>query len=118
PRAEDQRVTLLSLVLLRIDVELLALHHSRTLDRLPHRAVDATDDHIDVILLNELRCLDLPDAICGFAVLEVQLDLSAQQTTRGIDVVDHHPRHVRVGDTHERKGTRLVCDHADLDPTS
>src|SRR5438445_13702716 len=37
------------LVLFWVDVELLAIHDSRTLDRLPRRAVDPTEDHVDVI---------------------------------------------------------------------
>ena len=45
---------LLALVLLRIDVERLALDDRRAFDGLAHRAVDAAEDDIDPILLDEL----------------------------------------------------------------
>ena len=46
-RAEDERVALLALVLLRVQVELPALGDGRARDRLPGRAVDPAEDHID-----------------------------------------------------------------------
>ena len=52
--AEDQRIGLLPLVLLGVDVEGLALDDRRALDRLPRRAVDAAEDDVDPVLLDEL----------------------------------------------------------------
>ena len=69
--AEDERVALLPLVLLGVDVERLALHDGGTLDGLPRGAVDAAEDHVDVVLLDELRGLGLGHAVGGRAVLEV-----------------------------------------------
>ena len=112
---EDERVAFLSLVLLRVDVKLLALHDSRTLDSLPRGAVNATEDHIDLILLDELGSFGLRNTICSCTVLKVQIDLSPQQATVCIDVINHHLGHVRIGDAHERECTRLVRDYAHLD---
>ena len=112
---EDERVTFLSLVLLGVDVKLLALHYSRTLDSLPRGAINATEDHIDLILLDELGGFGFRHAICSCTVLKVQIDLPPQQATLCIDVINHHLGHVCVGDTHEREWTRLVRDYSYLD---
>ena len=53
--AEDERVGLLPLVLLGVDVERLALDDGRALDGLPRRAVDAAEDDVDAVLLDQLR---------------------------------------------------------------
>ncbi len=45
--AEDERIGLLPLVLLGVDVERLALDDGRALDRLPRGAVDAAEDDVD-----------------------------------------------------------------------
>src|SRR5439155_11704115 len=110
-----ERVTFLSLVLLWVNVKLLAIHYSRTLDSLPRGAINATEDHVDSILLDELGCFGFRYAIGSCTVLEVQLDLPPQQATLGIDVVDHHRGHICIGDTHEREWTRLVRDYSHLD---
>ena len=68
---EDERVTFLSLVLLWVDVELLAICYSRTLDGLPGRAIDAPEDHVYMILLDELRSFGFRDAIGCRTVLKV-----------------------------------------------
>ena len=60
---EDERVTFLSLVLLWVNVELLAIHYSRTLDSLPRGAINATEDHIDLILLDELIITPFPEQV-------------------------------------------------------
>ena len=52
--AEDQRVALLALVLLRVDVERLALIDRRALDGLAGGAVDAAEDDVDPLLFDEL----------------------------------------------------------------
>ena len=49
--AEDQRVALLPLVLLRVDVERVALLDRRALDGLARGAVDAAEDDVDVLLV-------------------------------------------------------------------
>jgi len=112
---EDERVTFLSLVLLWVNVKLLAIHYSRTLDSLPRGAINATEDHIDLILLDELSSFGFRYTICSCTVLEVQIYLSPQQATLCIDVLNHHLGHVCIGDTHERECTRLVGDYAHLD---
>ena len=96
--AEDERVAFLPLVLLRVDVERLALHDGRALDGLPRGAVDAAEDHIDAILLDELRRLGCRHGIVGRAVLEAQIDVPPQQAALGVDVADDHPGHVGIGD--------------------
>jgi hypothetical protein len=48
PGAEDERVALLALVLLRIQVELRGFVDHGYLDGLPGRAVDAAHDNVDV----------------------------------------------------------------------
>ena len=74
PGAEDQRVGLLPLVLLGVDVERLALHHDRPLDRLPGGAVDAAEDDVDLVLLDELPGDLGRDLVVRGAVFEVQLE--------------------------------------------
>jgi hypothetical protein len=113
--AEDERVALLPLVLLRVDVERLALHDGGALDRLPRGAVDAAEDHIDPVLPDELGGLGGRDTVRRGTVLEDQIEPSPQQPALGVDLVDHHPGHVRIGDADERQGPRLVSDHAHLD---
>src|SRR5207245_1017209 len=66
---EEERVALLSLVLLRVDVKRLALHYNRTLDGLPRGAVDPTEDHIDMILLDELGGFGFGYRVGGRTVL-------------------------------------------------
>jgi hypothetical protein len=105
----------LPLVLLGVDVELLAFLDGRALDCLPSGAVDAAEEHVDVVLLDEFGSLDLGHAVGRRAVLEAQFNLPAQQTTLGIDVVDDHAGHIGVGDTHDRQRTRLVRHDTDLD---
>ena len=76
--AEDERVGLLPLVLLGVDVERLALDDGRALDRLPRGAVDAAEDDVDLIVLDELRRLGGCDGVVGRAVLETQLAAAAR----------------------------------------
>jgi hypothetical protein len=115
--AEDERIAFLALVLLRVDVQGLPVNHGGTLDGLPRRAVDPTEDHIHAILLNELGGRGFRGTVGGLAVLEVQLDGPSQEPAGGVDLVDHHVGHVGVGDPHEGQGPRLVGDHAHLDGT-
>ena len=75
--AEDERVTFLALVLLGVDVKLPALDDGGTLDGLPRGAVDAAEDHIDLVVLDELGRFGFRDAVDGGAVLEVEFDLCA-----------------------------------------
>ena len=105
--AEDQRVAFLALVLLRVDVELPALHDGRAFDGLPRGAVDAAEEHVDLVVLDELGRLGFRDAVDGRAVFEEELELPPEQAAAGVDVVDHHLRHIGIGDAHERK--RPVC---------
>jgi hypothetical protein len=81
---EDERVTFLSLVLLWVNVKLLALHYSRTLDSLPRGAINVTEDHIDLILLDELSSLGFRYTICSCTVLKVQIYLPPQQATHAL----------------------------------
>ena len=87
---EDERVAFLALVLLRVDVELPALDDGGTLDGLPRGAVDAAEDHVDLVVLDELGRLGFRDAVDGGAVLQAEFDLSPQQAAAGVDVIDHH----------------------------
>ena len=113
--AEDERVGLLSLVLLGIDVERLALHHGRSLDGLPSGAVDAAEDDVDPILLDELSRHGRGDGIVGRAVLEAKVELPPQQAALGVDVADDHPGHVRVGAPDDRERAGLVGDDSHPD---
>jgi hypothetical protein len=112
---EDERVRFLSLVLLWVDVKLLALYYSRTLDSLPGGALNATEDHVDLILLDELSSFGFRHTVCSCTVLKVQIYLSPQQATLCIDVINHHFGHVSIGDTTERECTRLIRDYSHLD---
>ena len=113
--AEQERVVLLPLVLLGVDVERLALHHRRPLDRLPGRAEDAAQEHVDVVILDELGRGRRRPRVVGGAVLDDQLDATAEQPAGRIDFVHHQRRDVGLGAAHDGEGARLVGDHADLD---
>jgi hypothetical protein len=113
--AEDERVGLLPLVLLGVDVERLALDHGRLLDGLPRGAVDAAEDDVDLIALDELLRLGGRDRVVGRAVLEMQLDVAPQQAALRIDVADDHPGHVGVREPDERQRAALVGDDSHLD---
>ncbi len=113
--AEDQRVGLLTLVLLRVDVERLALDHGRALDGLPRRAVDAAEDDVDLVLLDELRRALGRRSVVRGAVLEMQLEPAPQEAALGVDVADDHPGHVRVGAPDDRERAGLVGDDPHLD---
>jgi hypothetical protein len=102
-------------VLLGIDVELLRLLHDRTLDRLPRRAVDAAQDDVHSIVTHEFLRLLGRDAVVGLAVLENQLERSAQQATCGVDVLYDHPGGVRASGPQWSQRACLVHDDADLD---
>ena len=113
--AEDERVTFLSFVLLGVDVKLAALDDGGAFDGLPGRAVDAAEDHIDLVMLDKFGRLGFRHAVDGGAVLDVEIDLPSQQAARGVDVVDHHLRHVGIGDPHERERAGLLGDDAHFD---
>ena len=112
PGAEDERVALLALVLLRVQVELAGFVDHGHLDGLPGRAVDAADDDVDVGL-DEPGRRGLRHVVIGGTVLDEQLDGTAEQTALRVDVVDDHPGHVDVGDAHEGQGAGLVGDDPD-----
>ena len=79
-RAEDQRVALLALVLLGVDVQLSSALHHGALDRLPRRAVDATEHDVDVVLVDHPGGRGRGGLVVGGAVLDDQPDRSAEQT--------------------------------------
>ena len=106
---------LLPLVLLGVDVERLALDDGRALDGLPRRAVDAAEDDVDVVLLDELRRLGFRDGVVGRAVLEEQLERAAQQAALGVDVVDRPSWRRWRWRAHERERAGLVGDDSHLD---
>ena len=110
PGAEDQRVTLLALVLLRVDVERLGLVDHRSLDGLSRGAVDAAHDDVDGRPLDELRRGGFRHAVVGGAVLDEQLDGTTEEAAACVDVIDHHLGDVDVGDSHERQGAGLIGD--------
>ncbi len=110
--AEDQRVTLLALVLLGVDVEGLALLDHRALDGLPRGAVDAPEHDVDLLLHEPGRCR-CGGLVLRRTVLDEQLDRVPEQATAAVDVVDHHGGRVHVGDPHEGERPRLVGDDAD-----
>ena len=105
----------LPFVLLRIDEELPALHDGGTFDRLTRGRVDPAEDHVDLVLFDELRCLGLRDAVGRRAVLQVKLDRPSQQAAFGVELADHHLRNVGVGAAHESKRSGLLRDHSDFD---
>ena len=77
--AEDERIAFLPLVLLRVDVESPPLLDGRALDRLPGGAVDATEDHVHVVLLYELGGPGPGHTVGRRTVLEAQLEPPPQQ---------------------------------------
>ena len=102
-------------VLLRVDVERLTLDDGRTFDRLSRRAVDAADDDVDLITSDELGRLGGGHGVVGRAVLEQEDYGPPEQAALGVELVDHHPGHVRVREPDERQRARLIGDHSDLD---
>ena len=113
--AEDERIALLPLVLLGVDVERSAVDDRGLLDGLARAAVDAAQDHVDPVVLDELLGLGRRNRVVGRAVLDMQLELTPEQAAFGVDVADDHPRDVRVGQPHERERACLVGDEPDLD---
>jgi hypothetical protein len=79
--AEDERVTFLTFVLLRVNVELL---------------------DIDPILLDELGGLGCCHAVGCRTIFELKVQLPIQQTANSIDLINHHFGKVDIGDAHER----------------
>ena len=55
------------------------------------------------------------DGVVGRAVLEVQLEVPAEQAALGVDVADDHPGDVGVREPDERERARLVGDDSHLD---
>ena len=104
--AEDERIGLPALVLLRVDVERLALDHGLALDGLPRGAEDAAEDDVDVVLLDQLGSHRGRRGVVGRAVLETQLEVPPEQSALGVDVADDHPGDVGVGDARRRRAGR------------
>ncbi len=77
--------------------------------------IDAAEDYIDLILLDELGGAGFRGIVGRLAVLEVKLDLLAQQPAAAVDLIDHHLGDVGIRDPHERQGARLIGDHSHLD---
>ena len=113
--AEDQRIGLLPLVLLGVDVERLPLVDGRPLDGLPRRAVDAAHEDVDPVFPHELLGLLGRDGVVGRAVLETELEPAPQQPAVGVEVGDDHSRHVGVGHSDERERARQIGDHSYVD---
>ena len=113
--AEQEPVVLLPFVLLRIDVERLALNDRRSLDGLPGRAEDAAQQHVDAVVLDELRGARRRLRVVGCAVLDNEVHATAEQPAGGVDLVHDERGDVGLAGAHDRQGTGLVGDHADLD---
>ena len=113
--AEDERIRFLAFVLLRVDVKRPALHHRRLLDGLARGTVDAAEDDVDSVLLDQLGRRSRRCSVVGGSVLEVQLQLPPQQPALGVDVVDDHPRDVGVGQADERERTGLLRNDSHFD---
>jgi hypothetical protein len=116
--AEEKWIGLLTLVLLRIDVERPALDDDRLFYGLPRRAVDAAEDDIDAVVLDQFGCAGGSDEVVRFAVLEAQLNVPPEQAALGVEIADDHPGHVGIGEPHDRERTRLVRDDSHLDRTA
>ena len=112
--AEDQRVALLALVLLGVDVERLALLDDGAFDRLTGRAVDAAEDDVD--MRARRRAWLPPRRRPSSSVALSSMNSSTGWPSRPpapVDVVDHHRGRVRVGDPHEGERPGLIGDDAD-----
>jgi hypothetical protein len=79
--AEDERVTFLTFVLLRVNVELL---------------------DIDPILLDEPSGLGCCHAVGRRTIFEVKVQLPIRQTANSIDLINHPFGNVGIGDPRER----------------
>ncbi len=112
--AEDQRVGLLPLVLLGVEVERLALDDGGALDRLPRGAEDTAEEDVDLRLDEPGRSLG-GDRVVGGAVLDVELERPAEQAALGVDVAHDHPRDVGVREPDERERAGLVRDESQPD---
>ena len=102
--AEEERIPVLALVLLRIDVERPSFDDGRSLDRLPGGAEDAADHEIDLFTAHELAGLVRRYAVGGFAVFDDQLHGPPEKASARIDVLYDHSRHIGVGLPHEGQG--------------
>jgi hypothetical protein len=92
--AEDERVTFLTFILLRVNVELL---------------------DIDPILVDELGGLGCCHAVGRRTIFEVKVQPPIQQTANSIDLVNHHFGNVGIGDARERYRLRLLSDNSHFD---
>jgi hypothetical protein len=98
--AEEERVILLPLVLLGVDVERSPVHHRRVLDGLPGRAEDAAQQHVDVVVPDELGGRGRRLHVVARAVLDQQFDATAEQAARRVDLVHDERRGVGLGTAH------------------
>jgi hypothetical protein len=67
----------------------------------PRGTIDATEDHVDLVLLDQFRRFGFRHAIRGRAVFHDQVDVPPQQAALRIDVIDHHLRDICTGDAQE-----------------
>ena len=70
---------------------------------------------VDPVLVHELLRRGRGDGVVGGAVLDVELELAAEQAALGVDVADHHPDDVCVGHTGRLERAGLVGDHSHPD---
>ncbi len=115
--AEDQRVGLLPLVLLGVDVERLALDDGRALDRLPRGAEDAAEDDVDAIVLTSFLAAAAAMA-SSVAPSSTWSSRPPEKAAIGVDVADDHRGHVRVREPDKREPAGLVRDDSHLDGTT
>ena len=101
--------------MLGIDVELPALDDGRALDGLPRGAVDAAEDHVDIVVLDELGRLGFRDAVDRCAVLEVQIELRPSRPPLALMSSITILATLALAMPIERERAGLVRDDADLD---
>ena len=115
--AEQVFRALLALVELRIDVERAAPVDDRVLDRLPHRAGDAAQHHVDLSLLDQPAHIADGDLRIRSGIFQIELDGLAKDAAALVDFLNRKLRDLPVGIAGARDRAGDVGRDAHLDRT-
>src|SRR5215471_7183047 len=103
---------------LGIDIQGVAALDNDVLNGVAHRAGNAAQHHVDVVTLDQLADVADRHRLVGSGILNMQLDLTAQEPAAVVDLVHHHSGDVSIRLTGNADGTSEVCGDAHFDRPS